>query len=98
MAGQPPDGEPAPLDGTLPPSAAAGAAERAFGVYLHVPFCAVRCGYCDFNTYTNAELGGGASQAAYARTAVAELELARGVLERAQVPARPVSTVFIGGG
>ena len=93
-----PDGEPAPLDGTLPPSVALGASERAFGVYLHVPFCAVRCGYCDFNTYTNTELGGGASQAAYAATAVREIELAATVLERAGLPDRPARTVFIGGG
>jgi putative oxygen-independent coproporphyrinogen III oxidase len=98
MAGPPPDGEPAPSDGTLPSSAALGAAERAFGVYLHVPFCAVRCGYCDFNTYTASELGGGASRAAYAGTAVRELELAARVLDRAGLPARPASTVFIGGG
>ena len=25
---------------------------RPFGIYIHVPFCATRCGYCDFNTYT----------------------------------------------
>ena len=31
---------------------------RPFGVYVHVPFCVTRCGYCDFNTYTPAELGG----------------------------------------
>jgi oxygen-independent coproporphyrinogen-3 oxidase len=31
---------------------------RRFGIYIHVPFCATRCGYCDFNTYTPAELGG----------------------------------------
>ena len=31
---------------------------RPFGIYIHVPFCATRCGYCDFNTYTPAELGG----------------------------------------
>jgi oxygen-independent coproporphyrinogen-3 oxidase len=98
MAGQPPEGEPAPADGSLPASAAIGAGERAFGVYLHVPFCAVRCGYCDFNTYTNSELGGGASQAAYAATAIREIELAVEVLDQAGVAARPVSTVFIGGG
>jgi oxygen-independent coproporphyrinogen-3 oxidase len=75
-----------------------GAAERAFGVYLHVPFCAVRCGYCDFNTYTASELGGGASRAAYAATAVHELDLATEVLDRAGLPHRPATTVFIGGG
>ena len=98
MAGPAPEGDPAPADGALPASAAVGAPERAFGVYLHVPFCAVRCGYCDFNTYTATELGGGASQAAYAGTAVAEIDLAAGVLAAAGLPARPASTVFIGGG
>jgi len=94
----PPPGEPAPADGALPPSAAAGAAGRSFGLYLHVPFCAVRCGYCDFNTYTAAELGGGASRAEYAGTAAAELALAAAVLERAGLPRRPAATVFLGGG
>jgi putative oxygen-independent coproporphyrinogen III oxidase len=98
MPGPPPAGDPAPLDGSLPPSVAAGAPGRRFGVYLHVPFCAVRCGYCDFNTYTAAELGGGASRAAYAATAVREIDLAAAVLERAGVPARPAATVFVGGG
>ena len=91
-----PDGEPAPDDGTLPPSAADGAGERAFGVYVHVPFCSVRCGYCDFNTYTASELGGGADQSAYAATATGELDLAARVL--APLPARPAATVFFGGG
>src|SRR6187455_3047122 len=88
-----PDGDPAPLDGRLPPSVAHGANERAFAVYLHVPFCTVRCGYCDFNTYTATELGGGASQNAYADTALKEIALAASVL-----PPRPVQTVFVGGG
>jgi oxygen-independent coproporphyrinogen-3 oxidase len=66
-------------------------------MYVHVPFCSVRCGYCDFNTYTATELGDapGASRATYAEAAVAELSLARRVLGDREVP---VSTVFFGGG
>ena len=92
-----PDGEPAPPDGTLPESALEGVGERPFGVYVHVPFCTVRCGYCDFNTYTAEELGDapGASRATYAEAAIAELRLARRVLGERDVP---VSTVFFGGG
>ncbi|MDI2127449.1 radical SAM family heme chaperone HemW [Yinghuangia seranimata] len=96
-----PDGLPAPLDGSLPASAVAeglpadGRPGRPFGFYVHVPYCASRCGYCDFNTYTAAELGGGASQAGYADDAVAEIRLARRVLGDAD---RPVETVFFGGG
>jgi oxygen-independent coproporphyrinogen-3 oxidase len=91
-------GDAPPADGALPPSVAAGADRRDLGVYIHVPFCAVRCGYCDFTTYTAAELGGGATQAAYAATAAREVALAARVLGRAGLPARPVSTVFFGGG
>ena len=93
-----PDGEPVPDDGSLPAWVASGAADRAFGVYMHVPFCTVRCGYCDFNTYTASELGGGASQHAYATTALAEIALAARAMDRAGLPPRPVSTVFVGGG
>jgi len=93
-----PEADPAPDDGALPATAADGATERAFGVYVHVPFCAVRCGYCDFTTYTSAELGGGASQAAYAATAAQEVALAARVLDEAGLPPRPVATVFFGGG
>jgi len=93
-----PDGEPAPRDGQLPPPALAALSTRAFGMYVHIPFCAVRCGYCDFNTYTAVELGGGASQAAYPRTAATEVDLAARVLaaESGQPPV--VDTVFFGGG
>ncbi|MPV37200.1 radical SAM family heme chaperone HemW [Georgenia subflava] len=103
MAPALPDGETPPDDGVLPVSAAAGSAERDLGVYLHVPFCRVRCGYCDFNTYTNAELGGGANADSYADTALREIELAAGVLAdprlaAAGMPARDVATVFVGGG
>ena len=90
-----PDGAPAPDDGALPAGALAGLGSRPFGIYLHVPFCRVRCGYCDFNTYTATELGGGASQASYARTACGEVALAGRVLGDA---APPVDTVFVGGG
>jgi putative oxygen-independent coproporphyrinogen III oxidase len=73
------------------------AVEGPFGVYVHVPFCSVRCGYCDFNTYTADELGEGATRATYADTAVAEIELAaRTLAASGDVP--PVETVFFGGG
>ena len=45
------------------------------GVYIHVPFCATRCGYCDFNTYTPGELGSAASTDAYLDALARELEL-----------------------
>jgi oxygen-independent coproporphyrinogen-3 oxidase len=93
-----PLGDPAPSDGLLPAQAADGAAARAFGLYVHIPFCAVRCGYCDFNTYTATELGGGASQDAYAQTAVSEVSLAATVMMRSGLPERKLSTVFFGGG
>ena len=93
-----PEGDSVPADGALPTSVAVSAASRAFGVYLHVPFCTVRCGYCDFNTYTATELGGGASQASYPDTAIREVSFAAEVLWAAGLPARPVSTLFVGGG
>ena len=76
-------------------SARAAVGHAPFGFYVHVPFCAVRCGYCDFNTYTAAELGGGGSQAAYAANAIDEVQFARKVLGGADLPVR---TVFFGGG
>ena len=66
-----PDGDPQPSDGALPPDVLATVGSRPFSVYIHVPYCATRCGYCDFNTYTASELGGGASQASYGRDAIA---------------------------
>jgi oxygen-independent coproporphyrinogen-3 oxidase len=62
-----------------------------------VPFCRVRCGYCDFNTYTATELRG-ARQADYAEQAATEVRFASDVLERSGVPARQAATVFFGGG
>ena len=92
-----PPGDPAPADGSLPESALAELGTRPFGIYVHVPFCTVRCGYCDFNTYTVAELGDqpGASRATYAEAAIAEIRMARAVLGDRDLP---VDTVFFGGG
>ena len=83
-----PDGEHAPRDGALPAAALAGLGERPFGVYVHVPFCAARCGYCDFNTYVGLRTDG------FAAAVLAEWELAR----RALGDAPPAATVFFGGG
>jgi putative oxygen-independent coproporphyrinogen III oxidase len=67
---------------------------RPFGFYVHVPFCATRCGYCDFNTYTAEELGGGVSRGMYADTLLGEIRWAR----RQVGDVRPVTSVFFGGG
>ena len=93
MAGALPDGEPVPVDGSLPDEATRAVGKNGFAVYVHVPFCASRCGYCDFNTYTASELGGGASREEYADTVLAELAFAARVIEPG-----PVDTVFVGGG
>jgi len=92
-----PPGDPAPADGALPEQVLAGQAGRPLGFYVHVPFCRVRCGYCDFNTYTAEELGSapGASRSTYAEAAIREVRLARQVLGEVD---RPVRTVFFGGG
>lgn len=85
-----------PADGALPPAALAAVGQHGFGVYLHVPFCATRCGYCDFNTYTGAELGSGRIRETFPDAVVAELALAGRVLDGARP--RRVDTVFVGGG
>lgn len=83
----------------IPEAALTHVGERGFGIYVHVPFCSVRCGYCDFNTYTAEELGTGlvpgASRATYAQAAIAEVRRARSVLGDRDLP---VDTVFFGGG
>ena len=95
MPGTLPAGEPVPADGALPASATAGLGRQPFGIYVHVPFCRTRCGYCDFNTYTATELGPGASRDSYAGLAIAEVRLARRVLGATSLP---VTSVFFGGG
>ena len=76
------------------PAPTLGVVQTPFGVYVHVPFCASRCGYCDFNTYTASELAGsGASPDGWLAAVRQELAVAA-----ATVGARPVDTVFVGGG
>ena len=85
-------------DSRVPPWAATPLADwdvvPPLGIYVHVPFCAARCGYCDFNTYTPSELAGsGASPDGWQAAVHRELERAAAVLGE-----RPVDTVFVGGG
>ena len=103
-----PDGDPAPSSGRLPTSALERIAAAPFGIYVHVPFCRVRCGYCDFNTYALPELGesSGVQVGGYVDLVLRELDLAVDVLAAGDVPGvggvapapPPVQTVFVGGG
>jgi oxygen-independent coproporphyrinogen-3 oxidase len=88
-----PQGDPAPADGALPEDALAGLDATPLGIYVHVPYCTTRCGYCDFNTYVAGDDGG--SSEGYLDGVRCELALARAVLGE-QAP--PVTTVFVGGG
>ncbi len=74
-------------------SALEGVGTRPFGIYVHVPFCATRCGYCDFNTYTAGELGTSASPQSWLEALKRELASA------AEITGAPkIDTVFVGGG
>ena len=81
-----------PRSGELPEQALGAVGARGFGVYVHVPFCASRCGYCDFNTYAPGE---GARRDGYVDAVLAEIKLAARVLDPAP---GGVDTVFFGGG
>ncbi len=87
-----PLGDPVPRDGSLPGAVIDPA--TPLSAYVHIPFCRVRCGYCDFNTYTGEELRG-ARREDYAGTLLREIDLASGVLS---AHPRPLNTVFFGGG
>lgn len=86
-----------PLDGSLPTSVSQGSSGRTLSAYVHIPFCSVRCGYCDFNTYTNSELKG-VSLSTFAGYLREEIILSQDVLGRSSVESRPLHTVFFGGG
>ncbi|WP_177242617.1 radical SAM family heme chaperone HemW [Amycolatopsis marina] len=83
-----------PAESALPAESLAGLGTRPFGVYVHVPFCATRCGYCDFNTYTAGELDSASSPESWLDGLRRELELAGRVLGAPP----PADTVFVGGG
>lgn len=95
MPGQPPEGAIAPPDGQLTDRSLSRLGAQSLSAYVHIPFCASRCGYCDFNTYTADELGPGANRADYAGTVIREIEFARGVLGE---NTSPLHSVFFGGG
>jgi len=64
--------------------------------YIHIPYCAKRCGYCDFNTYTPSELKSGdldSLSSSYIDSAIKEIEMAAQVVGSATIP-----TIFFGGG
>lgn len=67
----------------------------SIALYVHVPFCASRCGYCDFNTYTAEELGGSVRRDTFHDTLIAEIRLAAQELPPSD---RVVDSVFFGGG
>ncbi|MBW3090569.1 radical SAM family heme chaperone HemW [Bifidobacterium miconisargentati] len=69
-----------------------------FEVYIHVPFCMRRCGYCDFNTYTATDLGAGASRGNYANMVIREMELTRQWQLDHGIEEPAADTVFFGGG
>jgi oxygen-independent coproporphyrinogen-3 oxidase len=78
----------------LPAAALRELRQPPFGVYVHVPFCATRCGYCDFNTYTPGELGSSSSPSTWLDAVRRELDFAA----RALGEPVPAETVFVGGG
>lgn len=70
---------------------------RTLSAYVHVPFCASRCGYCDFNTYTAAELkrdNTSVSPTSYADRVIKQIEWHR----TNQPDSRKIYSVFFGGG
>lgn len=69
-----------------------------FEVYVHVPFCLRRCGYCDFNTYTARDLGEGASREGYADVAIQEMQLVKQWQEFHRICEPEAQSVFFGGG
>lgn len=79
---------------TTPSSASTASTPTPLSLYIHVPFCASRCGYCDFNTYTATELRGGVRRETFHEHLIAEIHQAAEQLAKTH----RVETVFVGGG
>jgi oxygen-independent coproporphyrinogen-3 oxidase len=70
------------------------AEETPLSVYLHIPFCQVRCAYCDFNTYAGLE----GLMAPYARALEREIRLVGEAGAASDGGPKAAHTVFFGGG
>src|SRR6516225_1335714 len=81
----PSSSSPVPASPVARPDSAAG-----FGIYIHWPFCASKCPYCDFNSHVRA---GGIDEAQFERAYLSELRH-----WAALAPGRSVGSVFFGGG
>lgn len=87
-----PEGDPAPSDGRLPN--VGNLKNKPFSLYVHVPYCSKRCGYCDFNTYTPSELDREDQIESWLQSAIKETVFARRILGEVLT----VDTIFFGGG
>ena len=87
-----PEGDPAPSDGRLPN--VGNLKNKPFSLYVHVPYCSKRCGYCDFNTYTPSELDRDDQIDSWLQSAIKETIFARKILGEEL----KVDTIFFGGG
>ena len=87
-----PEGDPAPIDGELPNKG--DLKSKPFSLYVHVPYCAKRCGYCDFNTYVPSELDKDDQIQSWLTSAIKELDLIKKVTNQDLV----IDTIFFGGG
>lgn len=88
-----PEGNPWPSSNTL----VSLREPDSFHAYVHIPFCEVRCGYCDFNTYTASELGD-VSRLEFDSALNHEIEFASKVLNASGITTPKLSSIFFGGG
>lgn len=93
MAGPLPIGDKWPEDNLL----ASRRDSDTFHAYIHIPYCTVRCGYCDFNTYTQQEIAG-VSMQQFHLPLLQEIQFSRNVLSKSNIAAKKLSSIFFGGG